>query len=93
MAEEQTVPACARALRRAEGAQWRLTESAYGGANRNGEGHYETVTLVEHGSGAPLGSLDFRDEGAEAAAVFALLEEVSVEGRVVTLDALHTTGI
>ena len=29
----------------------------------------------------PLGSLDFRDEGTEIAAVFALLEEVSVEGR------------
>ena len=61
------------------------------GANRNGDNHYETVTLVEHGSGMPLGSLDFRDEGAEAAAVFALLEEVGVEGRVLTLDALHTT--
>lgn len=61
------------------------------GANRNGDGHYETVTMVEHGSGAPLGSLDFREEGAEIAAVFALLEEVSVEGKVITLDALHTT--
>ena len=29
----------------------------------------------------PLWSLDFRDEGTEIAAVFALLEEVSVEGR------------
>ena len=62
------------------------------GANRNGENHYEVVTLVEHGSGMPLGSLDLRDEGAEIAAVFALLEEVRVEGRVITLDALHTTA-
>ena len=61
------------------------------GANRNGDGHYEVVTLVEHGSGIPLGSLDFREEGAETAAVFALLEEVCVEGKVITLDALHTT--
>ena len=61
------------------------------GANRNGDDHYEVVTLVEHESGMPLGSLDFRDEGAEIAAVFALLEEVGVEGKVITLDALHTT--
>ncbi len=61
------------------------------GANRNGEEHYETVTVVEHGSGIPLGSLEFRDEGGEGAAVTALLEEVSVAGMVITLDALHTT--
>ena len=61
------------------------------GANRNGEEHYETVTLVEHGSGMPLGSLDFRDEGTEVEAALSLLEEVRVEGRVITLDALHTT--
>lgn len=61
------------------------------GANRNGEDHYEVVTLVEHESGMPLGSIDLRDEGAEIAAVFALLEEVCVEGKVITLDALHTT--
>ncbi len=62
------------------------------GANRNGDDHYETVTVVEHGSGVPLGSVDFREEGAERAAVFALLEEVCVEGKVITLDALHTTA-
>lgn len=61
------------------------------GANRNGDEHYEVVTLVEHGSGAPLGSLNFREEGGERAAVAALLEEVSIEGRIITLDALHTT--
>ncbi len=61
------------------------------GANRNAEGHYEVVTLVDHVSGVPLGSLDLRDEGAEIAAVLALLEVVCVEGRMITLDALHTT--
>ena len=61
------------------------------GANRNGEGHYETVTVVEHNSGMPLGSVDLRDEGAEIAGVYDLLEQVCVKGRVVTLDALHTT--
>jgi len=61
------------------------------GANRNGENHYEVVTLVDHVSGMPLGSLDLRDEGGEVAAVLALLEEASVEGKVITLDALHTT--
>ncbi len=60
-------------------------------ANRNGENHYEVVTLVDHVSGMPLGSLDLRDEGGEIAAVLALLEEVCVEGKVITLDALHTT--
>ena len=61
------------------------------GANRNGDEHYEVVTLVDHVSGMPLRSLDLRDEGGEVAAVLALLEEVCVEGKVITLDALHTT--
>lgn len=61
------------------------------GANRNGGNHYEVVTLVDHVSGMPLGSLDLRDEGGEIAAVLALLEEADVEGKVITLDALHTT--
>ena len=61
------------------------------GANRNAEDHYEVVTLVDHASGVPLGSLDLRDEGAEIAAVLSLLEVVCVEGKVITLDALHTT--
>lgn len=30
------------------------------GGNGNGDGHYEAVTLAEHGSGVLLGSLDFR---------------------------------
>ena len=60
-------------------------------ANRNGEGHYEVVTLVEHRSGMPLASLDLRDEGGESAAVGAVLEQADVRGRVITLDALHTT--
>ena len=42
------------------------------GANRNGEDHHETATLVDHATGA-------------------LLDEVPVAGRVITIDALHTT--
>ena len=61
------------------------------GANRNGEEHHEVVTLVEHGSGMPLGSVDLRDEGGETAAVGAVMEQADVSGRVITLDALHTT--
>ena len=61
------------------------------GANRNGGGHHETATLVDHETGAPLASLAFNDDGGEIAAVRALLDEVPVEGRVITIDALHTT--
>ena len=61
------------------------------GANRNGTLRYETATLVEHTTGVPLASLNFHDEGGELAAVGALLEEVSIKGSEITVDALHTT--
>ena len=61
------------------------------GANRNGDSHFETATLVEHATGVPLATLSFNEEGGEIAAVRALLEKVEVAGRVLTLDALHTT--
>lgn len=48
------------------------------------------MTLVEHGSGLPVASHSFGEEGGEVAAVRALLEEVDLRGRTVTLDALHT---
>ena len=60
------------------------------GANRHGETRHETATLVEHGIGMPLASLSFHDENGELAAVRALLEDVPLAGRVVTIDALHT---
>ena len=62
------------------------------GANRHAKGkrRWETVTLVEHGSGLPVASHSFGEEGGEVAAVRALLEEVDLRGRTVTLDALHT---
>ena len=62
------------------------------GANRHAQGkrRWETVTLVEHGSGLPVASHSFGEEGGEVAAVRALLEEVDLRGRTVTLDALHT---
>ncbi len=47
------------------------------GANRNSEDHHETVTLVEH--------------GGDIAAVRAVLGTLPIAGRVITLDALHTT--
>ena len=56
------------------------------GANRHGSLRYETATLVEHGTGVPLASLNFHDENGELAAVGALLET-----DLITLDALHTT--
>ena len=61
------------------------------GANRNGDRHFETATLVEHTTGFPVATLNYHDSGGEIAAVRALLEEVPVEGRVITVDALHTT--
>ncbi len=58
-------------------------------ANRTGAVHAEIATLVEHNTGIPLVGIGF--EGGEIAAVRALLETVDVSGRVITLDALHTT--
>ena len=61
------------------------------GANRLGpEGaHWETVTLVDHATGMPVASRSYREEGGEPAALRALLEEVDLRGRTVTLDAGH----
>ena len=61
------------------------------GANRlTAEGlHWETVTLVEHVTGLPLASRSYREEGGEQGALRALLEEVDLRGRTVTLDAGH----
>ena len=61
------------------------------GANRNGDGHFETATLVEHATRMPVATLNDHDDGGEIAAVRTLLEQAPVEGRVITLDALHTT--
>ena len=61
------------------------------GANRNGDSHYETATLVEHGSGIPKASRSFHNAGEELDVTRQLLSEVDVSGRVITLDALHST--
>ena len=61
------------------------------GANRQGEAHYETVSLVSHANAMPIASRVYTEEGGEIAAVLALLEEVDVRDSVITLDALHTT--
>ena len=60
------------------------------GANRNGDAHFETATLVAHDTGLPVASHGFHDENGERSAIRALLEEVSIAGRVITVDALHT---
>ena len=79
----------------APGAQERQALAADGkrirGANRNGTMRYETATLVEHGTGVPVASLNFHDQNGELAAVGALLEVVPISGAVITLDALHAT--
>ncbi len=61
------------------------------GANRNGADHHETVALVDRLSGAPFALLNFGDDGGELAATHDLLERNDIRGRVITLDALHTT--
>ena len=60
------------------------------GANRNGDGHFETATLVAHNTGLPVASHGFHDKSGERAASAALFEEVSLAGHVITVDALHT---
>ena len=60
------------------------------GANRNGDGHFETATLVAHDTGLPVASHGFHDKSGERAAIAALFEEVSLAGHVIMVDALHT---
>ena len=60
------------------------------GANRNGDGHFETATLVVHNTGLPVASHSFHDKSGERTAIAALFEEVSLAGHVITVDALHT---
>ena len=60
------------------------------GANRNGDAHFETATLVAHDTGLPVASHGFHDKNSERAAVRALLEEVPLDGHIITVDALHT---
>ena len=61
------------------------------GANRNGDDYFETAALVAHDTGLPVASHGYNDENGERAAVRALLEEVPLDGHVITVDALHTT--
>ena len=60
------------------------------GANRNGDGHFETATLVAHDMGLPVASHGFHDKSGERVAIAALFEEVSLAGHVITLHAPHT---
>ncbi len=61
------------------------------GANRNGTGHHETVSLVDHMTGAPVALLGYAEQGGEIAATHDLLERSAIAGKVITIDALHTT--
>ena len=49
-----------------------------------------TATLVAHDTALPVASHGFHDENGERSAIPALLEEVSLAGRVITVDAPHT---
>ncbi len=60
-------------------------------ASRNGEGRHGTVAPAGHASGAPFALPDFGDEGGELAATHDLLERSDIRGKVIALDALHTT--
>ena len=60
------------------------------GTNRNGDGHFETATLVAHDTGLPAASHGLHDKNGEPSAIRALFEEVSLAGWVITVDALHT---
>ena len=78
LAEDADLPALAADGKRIRGANRNTPDGVY----------FETVTLVTHG-GRPLASRGCRDEGGEAAALRALLEDVDLRGCVLTLDALH----
>ena len=78
LAEDADLPALAADGKRIRGANRRTDEGT----------HFETVTLVTH-AGRPLAGRCCRDEGGEAAALRALLEDVDLSGCVLTLDALH----
>ncbi len=60
------------------------------GANRNSSTHYETVVMAEHHSGLPVALLGYHEKGGERAAMQSLFEEVPLQGRVLTIDGLHT---
>ena len=49
-----------------------------------------TATLVAHDTALPVASHGFHDKSGERAAIGALLEEVSLAGHVITVDAPHT---
>ena len=44
-------------------------------ANRNGDGHFETATLVAHDTALPVASHGFHDKSSERIAIAALFEE------------------
>ena len=92
---ERTAPgSLERALER--WTQPRVAASARAGAGKRIRGanrlsatgqHGETVTLVDQRTGVPVASRSYREEGGEQAAWRALLEEVDLRGRTVTLGA------
>ena len=61
------------------------------GANRNGDSHYETVTLVEHGTGVVKACVTIYKDGGELSATCQLIRDMDIDGSLVTLDSLHST--
>ena len=80
LAEDADLPALAADGKRIRGASRHADDDAY----------FETVTLVTRGGG-PLASRCCRDEGGEAAALRALLEDVDLSGCAPALDALRAS--
>ena len=67
---------------------WEETSRFHPSGTGPGE-HRATVTLAAHVTGQPVASRSYREEGGEQGALRALLEEVDLRGRTVTLDAGH----
>jgi len=60
-------------------------------ALHNRDRRYETVTLADHDTGDPFAVLNIRDNKDETAATQELLQCCDTTGKIITVDALHTT--
>jgi predicted transposase YbfD/YdcC len=60
------------------------------GARRADGSRLHLFSIVEHGSGQPLGQVEAPTKGAEITAFAAVLDRIDLTGVVVTADALHT---
>jgi len=60
-------------------------------ALHNRDRRYETVTLADHDTRNPFAVLNIRDNKDEIAATQELLQRCDIAGKIITVDALHTT--